>query len=189
MRITGAFPVRWAPQDGKEGKGATYIDLENENASMLYDTLGNIVGGTRGYLYSLCHLYSDGQEVTPVTFTMHEKSRGVSGSVISGNTIKITAIMTDTGYFTVKCTYNGETFYKKMTLKRLVGVDKFEIVPEPSAIFYNISTLQANASTIKVMLYRTAQNGTRTNIGSLPIGFALGFQGCSQTYAYGAQGD
>lgn len=188
MRITGAFPVRWAAQDGKEGKGATYIDLENENASMLYDTLGNIVGGTSGYLYSLCHLYSDGQEVTPVTFTMHEKSSGVSGSVISGNTIKITAITTDTGYFTVKCTYNGETFYKKMTLKRLVGVDKFEIVPEPSAIFYNTSTLQANAATIKVRVYRTAQNGTRTNIGSLPRGFALGFQGCSQKYAYGAQG-
>lgn len=188
MRIKGAFPVRWAPQDGKEGKGATYIDLENENASMLYDTLGNIVGGTSGYLYSLCHLYSDGKEVTPVTFTMHEKSSGVSGSVISGNTIKITAITTDTGYFTVKCTYNGETFYKKMTLKRLVGVDKFEIVPEPSAIFYNTSTQQANSSTIKVRVYRTAQNGTRTNIGSLPSGFALGFQGCSQKYAYGAQG-
>ena len=117
MRITGAFPVRWAAQDGKEGKGATYIDLENENASMLYDTLGNIVGGTSGYLYSLCHLYSDGQEVTPVTFTMHEKSSGVSGSVISGNTIKITAITTDTGYFTVKCTYNGETFYILLVVK------------------------------------------------------------------------
>ena len=188
MRIKGAFTVRWAAQDGKQGKGATYIDLENENDSMLYDGLGNIVGGVNGYLYSACHLYSDGQEVSPVTFVMHEKSSGVTGSVINGNTIRITGITTDTGYFTVKCTFDGETFYGKMTIKRIVGIDKYEIVPDYGVISYNTSTQIPNTYRLLVSVYRTAQNGTRTNIGSLPSGFSLSCRNAEISTQYGVSG-
>ena len=47
MKIKGAFPVRWAAQDGKngnDGANAIRLDLDNENDSILTNGSGNVVG-------------------------------------------------------------------------------------------------------------------------------------------------
>ena len=68
MKIKGAFPVRWAAQDGENGKdgvNAIRLDLDNENDSILTDGSGNVVGtlpSTTARLYDGANQVSGGIE-------------------------------------------------------------------------------------------------------------------------------
>lgn len=154
---------------GLDGKGTTYIDLDNENDCILYDGNGNNVSGS---LTSNIRLYANGEDKTSgQTFSISEKSSTVSASV-SGSVLTVTGITSSDGYVIVKCTYNSVAYYARMTIKRLQGTDKYEVVCTPSSITYNDTTGEGNSDVV-VNVYRTAQNGSRTLLSSLPTGYKL----------------
>lgn len=161
---------------GIDGKGAVYIDLDNENDSILYDGSGQKVSGN-----AVCniHLYDNGTDVTSgKTFSIDSKSSSVTAS-ISGSVLTVSNIASDDGYVIVKCVYNSVSYYARMTIKRLQGVDKYELVCTPSSVAYNESTGVKSASSISIQVYKTAQNGTRTLVTSFPpgLGYALTVDG------------
>lgn len=154
---------------GLDGKGTVYIDLDNENDSLLYDGSGNRVGGA---ITSNIRLYENGVDITSgKTFTISDKSQTVQASV-SGSVLTVSGITSNDGYVIVRCNYNSVYYYARFTVKRLSGTDKYEVVCTPSSITYNDTTKEGN-SAVTVECYKTAQNGVRSHLLTLPSGFKL----------------
>lgn len=149
---------------GLDGKGAVYIDLDNDNDSMLYDGAGNLVSGN---VTSNIVLYANGVKVaSQPTFSIKEKSSAVTAS-ISGSVLTVSGCTANSGYVIVKCTYQDTEYTARFTVKRLVGTDKYEIILSHNAITHNTDTDVLSASSVSVSVYRTAQNRTRTKVSSL----------------------
>ena len=154
---------------GIDGKGAVYIDLDNENDSMLYDGSGNRVSG---YMVSNIKLYDNGVEIkSGRTFSIDSVS-GVTAS-ISGPTLTVISMSANSGYVIVKCIYNGVPYYARFTCKKIIGTDKYEIVCTPSALIFNDDTDTGSQVTVTIQVYKTAQNGSRTLLQSLPTGYSV----------------
>ena len=148
---------------GLDGKGAVYIDLDNDNDSMLYDGAGNLVSGS---VTSNIVLYENGVKVPSQPTFSNWNSSGVEAS-ISGSVLTVSGCTANSGYVIVKCIYKNEEYTARFTVKRLVGVDKYEIILSHNAITHNTDTDVLSASSVSVSVFRTAQNGTRTNVSSL----------------------
>ena len=154
---------------GIDGKGAIYIDLDNENDSMLYDGSGNLISGN---MVSNIKLYDNGSDKTSGRRFSVDSSSGVTAS-ISGSVLTITAMYANSGYVVVKCIYNGVPYYARFTCKKVIGTDKYELVCTPSAITFNDDTDTGSQVTVIIQVYKTAQNGGRNLLTSLPTGYSL----------------
>lgn len=154
---------------GIDGKGAIYIDLDNENDSMLYDGSGNLISGN---MVSNIKLYDNGSDKTSgMTFSV-DNSSGVTAS-IDGAVLTITAMSANSGYVVVKCIYNSVPYYARFTCKKVIGTDKYELVCTPSALIFNDDTDTGSQITVTIQVYKTAQNGSRTLLQSLPPGYSV----------------
>lgn len=154
---------------GIDGRGAVYIDLDNENDSMLYDGSGNRVSGN---MVSNIKLYDNGAEVkSGRTFSIDSVS-GVTAS-ISDSTLTVTSMTANSGHVIVKCIYKGVLYYARFTCKKIIGTDKYEIVCTPSALTFNDDTDTGSQVTVTIQVYKTAQNGTRSLLQRLPTGYSL----------------
>lgn len=156
---------------GIDGKGATYIDLDNENDSMLYDGNGVLLSGS---ITSNISLYSNGAKIAnPPSFSIQSKSSTVTAS-ISGATLTISAITSTSGYVIVQCTYNDVVYTARMTIKKIVGADKYEILPDVRSVTYNTTDTTLSVASVNFKIYRTQANGARnlvTNLASLGLSF------------------
>ena len=154
---------------GIDGKGAIYIDLDNDNDSMLYDGSGNLISGN---IVSNIKLYDNGSDKTSGRRFSVDSSSGVTAS-ISGSVLTITAMSANSGYVVVKCIYNGVPYYARFTCKKVIGTDKYELVCTPSALTFNDDTDTGSQVTVTIQVYKTAQNGSRTLLQSLPTGYSV----------------
>ena len=154
---------------GIDGKGAIYIDLDNENDSMLYDGSGNLLSGN---MVSNIKLYDNGSDKTSGRTFSVDSSSGVTAS-IDGAVLTITAMSANSGYVVVKCIYNSVPYYARFTCKKVIGTDKYEVVCTPSALTFNDDTDTGGQVTVTIQVYKTAQNGTRSLLQSLPTGYSL----------------
>lgn len=154
---------------GIDGKGAIYIDIDNENDSMLYDGSGNLISGN---MVSNIKLYDNGSDKTSGRTFSVDSSYGVISS-ITGAVLTVTDMSANSGYVVVKCIYNGVPYYARFTCKKVVGTDKYELVCTPSALTFNDDTDKGSQVTVTIHVYKTAQNGTRSLLQSLPTGYSL----------------
>ena len=163
---------------GIDGKGAIYIDLDNENDSMLYDGSGNRVSGD---MVSNINLYDNGAEIKSGIEFGVESSSGVSNVSIHNPkptetlpaTLTVKAMTGNSGHVIVKCIYKGVTYYARFTCKKIIGTDKYELVCTPSALTFNDDTDTGSQITVTIQVYKTAQNGSRTLLQSLPPGYSV----------------
>lgn len=155
---------------GIDGKGAIYIDLDNENDSMLYDGSGNLISGN---MVSNIKLYDNGVDVTSGRTFSIDSSSGVSKPSISGSTLTVTTMTANSGYVVVKCIYNSVPYYARFTCKKVIGTDKYELVCTPSALIFNDDTDTGSQITVTIQVYKTAQNDSRTLLQSLPTGYSV----------------
>ena len=142
----------------RNGVYAVRLDLDNENDSMLYNGNGVLVSGN---VVSHATLF-DG--VTNVNSAVTEWSRlGSTGceASVSNNTITVTAMSANTGSVTIGAKYLGNIYTAQLTLKKLVGVDKYEIVTTPTSVTRDPNTGKYSHTSITVDVYVTRQNGTR----------------------------
>lgn len=154
---------------GIDGKGAIYIDLDNENDSMLYGGSGNLISGN---MVSNIKLYDNGSDKTSGRTFSVDSSSGVTAS-ISGAVLTITAMSANSGYVVVKCIYNSVPYYARFTCKKVIGTDKYELVCTPSALIFNDDTDTGSQITVTIQVYKTAQNGSRTLLQTLPTGYSV----------------
>ena len=154
---------------GIDGKGAIYIDLDNENDSMLYDGSGNLISGN---MVSNIKLYDNGSDKTSGrTFSIDSSSSVIAS--ITGAVLTVTGMSANSGYVVVKCIYNGVPYYARFTCKKVIGTDKYELVCTPSALTFNDDTDTGSQVTVTIQVYKTAQNGSRTLLQSLPTGYSV----------------
>lgn len=142
----------------RNGVYSVRLDLDNENDSMLYNGNGVLISGN---VVSHATLF-DG--VTNVNSAVTEWSRlGSTGcdATVSNNTITVTAMSANTGSVTIGAKYLGNIYTAQLTLKKLVGVDKYEIVTTPTSVTKDPNTGKYSHTSITVDVYVTRQNGTR----------------------------
>ena len=142
----------------RNGVYAVRLDLDNENDSMLYNGNGVLISGN---VVSHATLF-DG--VTNVNSAVTEWSmQGSTGcdATVSNNTITVTAMSANTGSVTIGAKYLGNIYTAQLTLKKLVGVDKYEIVTTPTSVTRDPNTGKYSHTSITVDVYVTRQNGTR----------------------------
>jgi len=164
-----------------DGDGAFILDLDNENDSMLYDGADNLISGQ---VVSTASLFKGATKITSgITWKIdsvvgctkanggnatNTEQTGATDAWISTNgLVKVNGISTTNASVVVKATYGGKSYTATLTLKKLKGVDKYELVINPSALTYNQTTQKVNNAssvTVAVEVWRTAQNGTRTRI-------------------------
>ena len=142
----------------RNGVYAVRIDLDNENDTMLYNGLGALVSGN---VISHATLFDGTTNVnSAVSEWSMQGSTGCTASVNS-NTITVTAMSANTGSVTIGAKYLGNIYTAVLTLKKLVGVDKYEIVTTPTAVTKAPNTGKYSHASITVDVYVTRQNGTR----------------------------
>lgn len=163
-------------EDGNEGHGAIFLDLDNENDSMLYDGANSLISGN---VVSQAKLLDAGEDKTSYVSKWEMKDvSGLTGSINSSGQITITGMTAISGTATAYATYNGNVYTAKLTVKKLVGVDKYEIVCNPNALTYNTTKKTGAYQSVNVKVYRTGQNGSRELVQ------LLGDYGLSLTYTY-----
>lgn len=161
---------------GIDGKGAIYIDLDNENDSMLYDGSDNLISGN---MVSNIKLYDNGSDKTLGRAFSIDSSSGVVASISNATpetpiaTLTVTSMSANSGYVIVKCIYNGVPYYARFTCNKIIGTDKYEIVCTPSALTFNDDTDTGSQVTVTIQVYKTAQNGTRSLLQSMPAGYSV----------------
>ena len=150
-------------KNGIDGKNAIRLDLDNENDTMLYDSNGQRVSD---YIVTNAHLY-DGATKVPsgVTYEVDGyNSKGCEWTQNPQNNNQFTVTgMTDTaGCLRIKATYNGETYLATLTLKKIVGQCKYDIVTSVSAITKNANTGELSPATVTAYIRKTDASGNVT---------------------------
>lgn len=168
-------------EDGLPGTSHTLVDLDNENDSVLYTE-----GGTRITDFPTSHAYLfvgknqiKGDDLENASWTItgdgncsFRSDPYYEGSTLVGKVIYLTGwVSGNQAAITVACTYNGATSVDVFTIKKLVGVDKWELVVSPNAVSYDPNH-DSNSNgyshdTIKAQCFVTDQKNSRqekTNI-------------------------
>lgn len=154
---------------GADGRGAVYIDLDNENGALLYDGDGNVGSPC----YSTMRLYANGSDVTSkVTFSIEYQTTNVTASIDKA-ILTVSGCSGGTGYVIVKCMYDGVSYYARFSVRRVDGTYKYDLLVSPSAVSHNSTTGVVSPSSVKVEVYRTSHNGDRELLASLPEDYTL----------------
>jgi len=167
---TESYSVSYVGTNGVDGKNAVRVDLDNENDSMLYDGNGTLISGNA---VSHASLYDGQTKIDNSILSWIIKNTSNVTATISGNTITVTAISANSGSVAVATTYNKKEYSVIFSVKKLVGVDKYEIRTTPNAITYNPNTGGYSQNSVIVDVYRISQNGGRNKITSLPTDYKL----------------
>ena len=123
-------------ENGDDGNNAIYVDLDNENDTMLYTDTNTHIGSNP---VTHATLYDGGEPITTGVTWDVSASENVSYQQ-SGNTFTIQGMTASTGSLTIRATYQGNTYTSIFSLKKLINKDKYWMVFEPNAISYNTTT-------------------------------------------------
>lgn len=169
------------------------LDLDNENDTMLYNKSGSLVSGN---VESTITLYEDGAPVrnSNVTYSITAQS-GIPqlGATISVDNQTYIAVLTvrgmtaDSGYVVVQATYQGQNYAAMLTLKRLVGQEKYTVITTPNAIAYNLTTATPASTEVFVNITRLDSEGNVSSlsgdtIGNLTLSVSDGTNTITPTY-------
>lgn len=163
-------------KNGENGKNAIRLDLDNENDTMLYDSNGQCVSGdiiTNAYLY-------DGAKPVPsdlVTYAVDSyKDCRYSQN---GSQFTVTGMDAAVGWLRIKATYNRETYLATLTLKKIVGQCKYDIVTSASAITKDANTGTLSPATVTAYIRKTDASGNVTTTQGTASGTANKINGKS----------
>lgn len=179
------FIVSPAGVFGQSGADNIRLDLDNEFDAIQYNADGVKVGGS---VSSQATLYEGGAPVTSgVTFSKGSYSgMGADDATVTASGVVTVSNLTNAaGFVTVNATYNGNTYYAKFSVQKLVGSDKYELFCTPNSLVYNRTTDAGRTAAITVNVYKTSVAGERSLLQSLPDGYLLIVNGESLSYSSG----
>ena len=85
-----------------------------------------------------------------------------------GKRFRVTAVTSDVAKVTASVSYKGNTFSVVHNIKKLYGLDKYEIITDPVSIAYNPNTGAHTPSSFNVYVYLTTQDEDRHLMATLP---------------------
>ena len=144
---------------GEAGANAIRLDLDNENDTMLYDDLGNLVSGN---VTSQATLYNGATKVTS-GIEWSAPSTGCTATVSSTGLVTVTAMSASTGKCTVTAKYNNVNYTSVLSLKKVVNGARYEIQLSADSVSVNTSTgaVSVYDDSITANFYRTGTDGVR----------------------------
>lgn len=187
LQVSRTFTVNLL-RDGVDGVDSVFVDFDNENDSFLYDGQGvnhSEPVTSNGVLYKGDTAVTEGvtwgisdyvgvYAIQNATTNVYPQSTYPTHAWITpGGVLTVNGLSASSGYVMVRVVYNNKEYYCKITLRRIVEADKYEVITDPSAIAYNITKNQPATSTVSVSIYRTVMGGARTKMDSLPVGYTL----------------
>ena len=160
-------PVLW--NIWAKGENSVHLDLDNQIDSMLYNDNGEPISSA---VVANPTLY-DG--ITPVKNTDIEweldTQEPTDYYTFDNTTGKLTVngISTDqnTVIYSIIANYKSAKYVSSITIKKLVGVDKYDLVITPNSFAFNITTETSSQSDGEIKVYRTNQKGERTLVDKL----------------------
>lgn len=143
---------------GEAGANAIRLDLDNENDTMLYDDLGNLVSGN---VTSHATLYNGATKITK-GIKWSVANTGCEASVSNG-LVTVTKMSANTGKCTVTAKYNNVDYTSVLTLKKVVNGARYEIQLSADSVSVNTSTgaVSVDNDSITANFYRTGTDGVR----------------------------
>lgn len=167
---------------GSDGEDAIYLDLTNENDTMLYSDESTLVSGN---VTSQAVLRKGGDVVSSgVSYSINAVGCNAS---ISTNTITVTGMTAVSGVVTVTATYNSKNYTAQLNLKKQVGGTKYDLIVSPDAFTYNTSTSTlAPQNTAHVHIMAGFQVGSRFDYKKL---LALPAQTSTESWAIKIDGN
>lgn len=158
------------------GYDSIIVDLDNESDVMLYDDRGNRVGDA---LLCNARLYEGSNLITlsgDTTITAVASGCTISSGENKGThfALYVSAVSANNATVTFTATYRGKKYTAVWTIKKMVGVDKYEIVTTPTAVKYDPNSGEYSSS-ITVDVYRTTVEGVRTKLTDNDAAFSLAF--------------
>ena len=165
-----------------KGDGNITLDIDNEMDSMLYDNTGTLISGA---VTSNARLYNGSDEVTSgVTFEINSVS-GLSMyqcSITQAGLLTVNGMNANSGWVLVRAQYKNNWYYAKLTLKRLIDTNKYEVIVTPNSIAYNVTANRPSTTDIEIQIFKTSSTNGREQISSLPFGFSLRVVGISSSF-------
>lgn len=167
-----------------KGDNSVRIDLDNENDAMLYSSSKGLISGN---VVSNAYLFDGINDVSSLA-TWSINAVGCTAT-ISNRVVTVTAMSATTGSVTVTAVYNGTSYTAKLSLKKILDADKYELVVTPNSVAYNSSTDTPAASTLAIQVWKTACDGTRA-LSAPPSGYNIYANGnaltasATGTYSY-----
>lgn len=170
-------PVLW--NIWAKGENSIHLDLDNQMDSMLYNDSGEPISSTvvtNPILYDGITPVKnadikwelDTQEPTDYyTFDNTTGKLTVNGISADQNTV----------IYSIIATYKGAKYISSLTIKKLVGVDKYDLVITPNSFAYNTTTEIPSEADCTIEIYKTDQNGNRGLVEKLDTGFSLNIDG------------
>lgn len=158
---TETIPINKS-KDGVDGS-AIRLDLSNENDSMLYDSAGTLLSGN---VISTATLYNGTKIVPSSEYNLEIVSNGCVAE-LNVNTITVSSITTTSANVEVVAIYKEVPYVTNLNIKKLVGVDKYDLAITPNSIAYNTSTTELSSDTINIGVYRTSQSEGRKLVTNL----------------------
>ena len=151
-----------------DGESVYVLDLDNENDSMLYGDNGPI-----GALpVSRWTFYKGGTDISTevVASALFTKTNcEAEWTDETHRAFRVTSMSASTGKVELSVVKDGKSFKAVMSLKKLDGMDKYDIEVSPNAVSYNSSDeASSSSSTINIRIFRTNEHsGTRRFVSSL----------------------
>ena len=90
-------------------------------------------------------------------------------STDKGKRFNVKTVTEDVAKVTAKVSYKSKTYKVVHNIKKLYGLDKYEIITEPVSIEYNPNTNTHTPSSFNVYVYLTTQEEDRHLMTSLPV--------------------
>ena len=135
---------------GEAGANAIRLDLDNENDTMLYDDLGNLVSGN---VTSQATLYNGTTKVTS-GIEWSAPSTGCTATVSTSGLVTVTAMSASAGKCTVTAKYNNVNYTSVLSLKKVVNGAKYSIILSTDSVQVNTSTGKCSHPTVNASFYR-----------------------------------
>lgn len=147
-------------KNGIDGKNAIRLDLDNENDTMLYDSNGQRVSD---FIVTNAQLYDGATAVkSGVTYEVDRDNSEGCTWIPNGSQFTVTGMTAAVGSLRIKATYNGETYFATLTLKKIVGQCKYDIVTSVSAITKDANTGTLSPATVTAYIRKTDASGNVT---------------------------
>lgn len=182
---TETIPINKS-KDGVDGS-AIRLDLSNENDSMLYDSAGTLLSGN---VISTATLYNGAKIVPSSEYNLEIVSNGCVAE-LNVNTITVSSITATSANVEVVAIYKEVPYVTNLNIKKLVGVDKYDLAITPNSIAYNTSTTELSSDTINIGVYRTSQSEGRklvTNLSKPGLNLKLFVNNQNATNVYNSTG-
>lgn len=147
-------------KNGTDGKNAIRLDLDNENDTMLYGSDGQRVSGI---IVTNAQLYDGAKKVeSDVDYNVDSSEGCTYEHQQNSSQFTVTGMTAAVGWLRIKAIYNGATYLATLTLKKIVGQCKYDIVTSASAITKDANTGTLSPATVTAYIRKTDASGKVT---------------------------